>query len=358
MSMILTAIVTVLPYLLARRYLATPEDHVRLLRGLTIFGTLYSLPALVEIRLSPQVSRMIYGYLTQPFAISIRDGGFRPVVFLHGGLWLAIFLAMTTIAAFALWKHQGNKGRWQIGAIWLVATLALCHSLGALAIAVALVPIALVVPVRVQVYFATFIAMTIVIYPALRGADVIPVDQIVAIANSISEDRAKSLEFRLKNEDILLAHAQKKPLAGWGGWGRSRVFDEITGQDISVTDGMWIIVIGISGWIGYVATFGLLVAPVIRLAFRRRRQVPVSLATSGLCLVLVANLIDLIPNATLTPVTWLVAGSLAGSHIAQRRTLPSSPPSRQLRALDKRSEGVAIRRPQSPIRRRVPATRR
>ena len=74
---------------------------------------------------------------------------------------------------------------------------------------------------------------------------------------------------------------------------------------------MWIITVGVSGWFGYIAQFGLLTVPIILLTLYRRR-LDLSLATSGLCLVLTANLIDMIPNATLTPVTWLIAGALMG----------------------------------------------
>jgi hypothetical protein len=313
-SIILNLLVTVLPFLLARRYLALPDQHVLLLRGLCLAGLFYSLPALFEARMSPQLSHWTYGFLAQQFAQAIREGGFRPVVFLQHGLWLAIFLSMAVLAASALWRHEQVGGRWLVAGLWLLATLVLCHSLGALAIAILLLPIVLFVPVHGQMIAAAGVAFVVLFYPMLRGANLIPVDRIVSVAGAISPDRAASLEFRLKNEDILLAHANAKPLAGWGGWGRSRVFDQNTGDDIAVTDGMWIIVVGQSGWLGYLAKFGLLTAPIFLLTLHRRR-LGVSPATSGLCVVLAANLIDLIANATLTPVTWLIAGALMGRFI-------------------------------------------
>jgi hypothetical protein len=139
----------------------------------------------------------------------------------------------------------------------------------------------------------------------------------------------------LDNENILLAHANEKPLAGWGGFARSRVFNPETGADISVTDGVWVIVMGVSGWLGYVGTFGLLAVPVILLFFRSK-PLGISRATAGLCMILVANMIDMIANATLTPVTWLIAGSLAGraKFLAVSPEVPASPVSErsQLRA--------------------------
>jgi hypothetical protein len=146
---------------------------------------------------------------------------------------------------------------------------------------------------------------------------------VVALAADISTDRADSLGFRLRNENILLARANLKPLLGWGGWDRNRVFDPVTGEDLSTTDGTWIIVIGISGWSGYLARFGLLTLPIMALAWRawRGRAGPrgvagggpeIDVASSGLCLCLAANLLDLIPNSGLTPLTWMLAGAIMG----------------------------------------------
>ncbi len=105
------------------------------------------------------------------------------------------------------------------------------------------------------------------------------------------------------------------------------LFDARTGKSTSVSDGSWIIVIGQFGWLGYIAEFGLLTIPVILLWWRRRR-LEVDLATSGLALMLVANLVDLLPNGTLTPITWLVAGALAGRVEMLRQDQGEGAPSR------------------------------
>ncbi len=61
----------------------------------------------------------------------------------------------------------------------------------------------------------------------------------------------------------------------------------------------------------YIALYGLLAGPVILTAIHRRRY-EASAASAALCIVLVANLIDLIPNSGLTPMTYLVAGAVLG----------------------------------------------
>ncbi|MGN7870034.1 hypothetical protein [Paracoccus sp. 22332] len=307
-----TTLFTLLPFLLARKYLAHPDAQRTLLVGLVVAGVLYSLPALYEVRFSPQLSRNIYGYFPHDWKQHIRAGGFRPVVFLHHGLWLAIFFCGSFLAALALWRSSPGKDRmrWLAASGWLFMTLVLAKGVGALGIGLLLGAMILFLPVRLQVIGAAVLAATLLVFPMLRGADLVPTDTALTLAEGINSDRAASLRYRFDNEDILLDKANHRPAFGWGGWGRNRVFDA-EGRDLSVTDGYWVIVIGTQGWIGYLAQFGLLLIPMIFLGLRWK-QLALTPATAGLTMALTANMIDLIPNATLTPVTWLLAGALAG----------------------------------------------
>ena len=311
-SMLGNSIFMLLPFLLARKYAAHPEAQIKLLIALAAAGLVYTLPALFEVRMSPQLSQMVYGYFPHQWRQHIRGGGYRPVVFLHHGLWLAIFFSMSFVAALSMWRLRSGRPKtpWLIGSLWLFATLVLSKGLGALAIGILLGGIIVFLPTRTQIFAAAIIAGIVLTYPMLRGAGLIPVNEALEIAESIDPQRAQSLQFRVDNEDILLTHANERPLFGWGAWGRNRVFDA-AGTDISTTDGYWVMLIGTSGWIGYLAEFGLLTLPLIFLALRWR-GLALTPATAGIALALTANLIDLIPNATLTPVTWLLAGALAG----------------------------------------------
>ena len=303
---------SLIPFLLARKYLAHPQAHIALLVSLAVFGLIYTLPALYEIRMSPQLSRMIYGYFPHAWLQHIRAGGYRPVVFLNHGLWLAIFLSVSFLAALTLWRLSSGplRMRWLLASLWLLMTLILAKGMGALGIGILLGATILLMPVRLHILMAASISVIVLVYPMLRGAGWIPVDTVVSTARDLDPARAASLSFRLENEDILLAKANERPLFGWGGWGRNRVYND-NGVDISVTDGYWVQAMGVRGWTGYLAEMGLLAIPLVLLALRWRGLALTS-ATAGLALVLTANLIDLIPNATLTPVTWLLAGALAG----------------------------------------------
>ncbi|WP_052174982.1 hypothetical protein [Paracoccus sanguinis] len=324
-SLTLGAVSALLPFIMARKYMAAPEAQTRLLIVLAIAGLLYSLPALYEVRMSPQLSRMIYGYFPHDWRQHIRAGGYRPVVFLPHGLWLAIFFSCSFLSALALWRMTSGRMavRWLGASLWLLVTLVVAKGLGALAIGLMLGAATLFLPLRLRVLGAAVLAGAVLVYPMLRGADLVPTEQIIALANDIDTARAESLTFRIVNEDILLAKANERPLFGWGSWGRNRVFDE-EGSDISVTDGYWVMAIGTKGWVGYLAETGLLTLPLILMAFRWRR-LGLTPATAGIAVALTANLIDLIPNATLTPVTWLMAGALAGRLELGRAIPPAAP---------------------------------
>jgi hypothetical protein len=309
----LAAAVLLLPFLLGRKFLASPKDHLILLYVLSLAGFIYTFFALFEIRMSPQLNTWIYGFFPHSFAQHYRGGGFRPVVFLEHGLWLGIFLAASFLATLGLWRSKkGNdRGLLLFVAIWVAMTFVLSKNFGALLITVVLAPLILLFKVRIQMIAAAIIATTILFYPIVRGANVLPLDNIISTVKQVSEERAGSLKYRFDNEDILLDRANERPLFGWAGWGRSRVYDEYSGSDTSTTDGAWIIILGIGGWARYFTEFGLLTIPILLLALRAKK-LKITIATSALCLILCANLVDLIPNATLTPVTWLIAGALMG----------------------------------------------
>lgn len=168
--------------------------------------------------------------------------------------------------------------------------------------------------------------LVIIAYPALRGAGLIPVDRFAAIIADQSEDRAGSFQIRINNEEKLLEKSERKPFFGWGTWGRGRVYStDWQGIDVDTTvaDGAWIIIISSFGWIGYIACFGLLAYPTFR-AFRYRRQFSLSGPCVTLLAVLVINLFDLLPNASLSPLTWLIAGALSGYQVSlYRKTMPT-----------------------------------
>ncbi|MEM9973183.1 MAG: hypothetical protein AAF771_03315 [Pseudomonadota bacterium] len=317
-SIILANLVMLVPLLLGRKFLFNPGHHRDVLIVFAVIIGAYSILGLYEVRMSPQLNMMVYGYFPHDWIQHLRQEGFRPLVFLTHGLILGILMCLCVLSAIGAARTSQGRTRLFFIAIagFVFATLALSKSLGALMIAVVLLPVAILVGRRLQLLAAAAIAVLAIGYPYLRAVDVAPVGAVIALAERIDPVRASSFAFRIENEDILLEKARERPLAGWGGWGRNRVYDD-RGRDISVTDGYWIGTFGMTGVVGYLGQFGLLTIPLIALAIRTRRN-GVTLATSALALVAAANLVDLLPNASIGPFTWLLAGAMLGRLEAAR----------------------------------------
>ena len=300
------------PFWAGRRLLADEAGHRAILQATVVAILGYSLLILLEIRLSPQLHRWVYGFFPPAFDQQFRAGGFRAVVFLTHGLVVATFVGLGLLAALALRKPRSltfgvSKGWW---AVYLVVIMILQKSLGAAVTAFLLGGVMLTLSPRRQVGLAAILAGLVAVYPMVRGAELLPITTIKNTVSVFSTERNYSLNVRLENEEALLAKASERPMFGWGSWGRNRVYDLDRGVDQSTTDGTWIMVMGSFGWVGYLSTFGLLTVPLFRLRSIVRRAGTVSPATAGVAMMLIYNLCDLIPNSSLTPFTWLMAGSL------------------------------------------------
>lgn len=292
----------------------------RLVMQTLITGVLaYSILMLMEVRFSPQMNVWVYGFFQHDFIQTIRYGGYRPIVFLQHPLWVA-FLTMTAfVSAMVFARIQPTRRNLMIVA-YLALIVFICKSAGALLAAIMAFPLVLIARPRLMVIFATILGVLVFVYPIMRSAAWMPLDQIVDLAMNTSPERGRSLEFRLMNEDMLLERAMERALFGWGGWGRPLHVDPISGRFASIPDGQWIVLVGLRGIVGYIAQFLLLLLPL--LAILRSLPGPRGIEWGDAmllgCLALLhgLNMLDLIPNATLTPLTWLVAGAIYGN--AQR----------------------------------------
>jgi hypothetical protein len=151
------------------------------------------------------------------------------------------------------------------------------------------------------------------LYPVLRMADVFPDRFLVETAAAFDADRADSLNTRFTSENALLRHANERLIFGWGRYGRSRLLTEL-GEDHTITDGWWIITLGQFGLVGFLAQFGLLSLPVLRAAaafrFLERKTDQIFLAT--LSLIVALDVIEQLPNASISSWSWFLAGILLG----------------------------------------------
>jgi hypothetical protein len=322
LSAVVAQFLVLIPFFLGRQFLSSAGDTEDVLRVLIVAGLFYSLPMLFEVRMSPQLHSWIYGYFPHSFLQQMREGGFRPVVFLGHGLLTAFFIMTATVAAAAFWRTRTRVLQLPPSGLttYLGGVLILCKTLGALLYGAALVLLVRFTRPQLQLRIALALVVIALLYPTLRATDLFPTRTLVELAEAIDVERAQSLKFRFDNEDMLLDRAWQRFAFGWGRFGRNRVYDAESGNDVSVTDGRWIITMGQFGFVGFLAEFGLLALAVARAAqaakFAQDDNEQVLLA--ALALIVAINVVDLLPNASLSPWTWLLAGALLGRAEALR----------------------------------------
>jgi hypothetical protein len=289
------------------------EGLEKVLVGLGIAGLIYCPFAIFEMRFSPQLHGWVYGYGVGGWEMVQRWGGFRPTLFMPHGLMVARFLLGSTLALFVLAERRKKLFGFPIRLLaWFhFVVLVLCRSTGAILLAVVGIVLIRVLKPRKQLLVAALLAAVTVLYPLLRSLDLFPTKLILDASGELQADRRDSLAFRLRNEDILLAHARERIIFGWGSYGRNRVYDK-SGRDMTITDGHWIIVLGIVGLVGFLAEFGTLTYPILwaRRKLRKSAPPPDMPYVAGFAIVLALQVVDLIPNGMWCYYPHFLAGVL------------------------------------------------
>jgi len=310
------------PFLIGRA-LFTRSEALRDLFVLLVFaGLVYSVLILFEIRFAPRLHRMLYGYHQHSFAQALRDGGaYRPMVFMRHGLHVALFTVMYMSSAWILTRTRYAIPRLEFVpklaiAGYLTGILVLCRSTGALLYGLAIAPLVVLAPTRLQVWTAVGIAALAISYPAIRVAQLLPVEELTQLAEEqFGEKRAHSFAGRLRTEEQLTTKIQERPFFGWGSAGRAMIRDPITGENKTTYDGVWLILFVRTGLVGFLSVFGLLLAPVLLAALRfgRIRAQQDRAMVAGLALMVAIRVFDLLPNSTTEVYLTLLSGALAGA---------------------------------------------
>ncbi|UJR87122.1 Hypothetical protein I5071_92230 [Sandaracinus amylolyticus] len=336
-----------LPYFLARSLCRTPEELGELVRITLRMGVAYTFFCLFEARFSPQLHRWVYGYHAADFSMTMRGGGYRPTAFMLHGLAVANFVLSGTMLSITQWKLGKAKG-------WLVAymagVLAICRSSGAIIYAVMFLPLMARVK-KPRFILPVVLGVLVLTFPILRGTGTFPTEWLVEKAETyLSEERALSLWFRFDNEDTLLERARERLWFGWGGYDRNRVFDPVTGEDLVITDGDWMIQLGVGGAVGFIGRYSLLVLPIFVL-FRKRKKISDRkqlLLYSGWAMIAGLNAVELLPNGLFSWLPYFYSGVLAGAVGAigtARAVIPLRPRGPAARAQERASLAPPMPKP-------------
>ncbi len=322
-----------LPYFLGRIYLNNLAGLRQLAIAIFVGGLIYIPLCLYEIRMSPQVHIMVYGYFPHSFGQTQRLGGWRPQVFMSHGLELGMWMMAATLIGIWLWQASTIKKIWDIPIPWLVApllvTFVLVKSTGCyFLLALGLIVLVIARQFRTAIPIFLMIAFMIIYLAQNALTDSYITDQIVAFLRNIGlpEDRVGSLVYRYNMEELLVDKARQSIVFGWGGWGRNRVYEynwygEL--ENISAVDSLWIITFGINGLVGLSSVFLSFFAPVIGFIKRYpanlwfNRQVA---PAAALVVVLILFMTDCLVNAMINPVFILACGGIAGVAIQERET--------------------------------------
>jgi len=306
-----------LPYFIGRVYFSDAEALRELAIGIFISGLVYIPICAFEIKMSPQLSRWVYGINTG--WAGTRLGGWRPQGFMNSGLMLAMWMTSATLCGIWLWATGSLTQLGKLKMYWAVPilflTTVLCRSSGA--IGLMLGGTAILFTCR---WFRTAVPLLCLlvvppVYSWARASGAWDGSDAVNLAGSVLEPaRAQSLRFRFKNENMLAEKALEQPWFGWGRWGRSRIYDE-WGKDITTTDGLWIITFGQTGLVGLIAVTSIYLLPALLLWKRHpvaEWSTPRGAAVAVLTLILLLYAVDNLLNAKINPICALCMGALNG----------------------------------------------
>lgn len=318
------------PYLVGRLVVTSSRDARTLVRTFVGLGLVYSLFMLFEIRMSPNLHHLIYGYSCHAdFTQTRRWGGYRPTVFMAHGLVVGLF----ALAAALLAATEGRFRRSRLGlpagwsTLYLVTILVLCKSTGAIIMGLVTLPVVALASPRRQIHVAVLLAALCIAYPGVKLAGLFPDQTISELTSShLDADRAGSLQFRFDMDKRLIDFARERLWFGWGEFGRNLIYDN-TGRDTVVTDGYWIIVLTGGGLLRLACSFGLLLYPVMRAArvLRRVRDPSDRFLLVGLAVALACFVFDLLPNGMGNPLPLFLAGALARLNLELSRPEMTDP---------------------------------
>ena len=317
------------PYL-AGRILVDSLDDVKQCALAVLLAGLIAVPlCLIEIRLSPQLHRWVYGFHVHRFHMNIRLGGYRPTLMFRHGIEVGTWLACSTIIAiwFALVSPRLKAFYLQARAhaAIMIAISILSRSLGSLILLFGATAVAVATRASRTKLILLVLTLMVPAYLTVRISGIWSPDFIVDLVETHADaSRARSFEARQIQEVVLTEKAKQRLPFGWGGHNRFRVFDDF-GQQTTVVDALWLIIFGKYGLFGLVSLYGLLCIPSIIIVWKTPARYLLHPNMAGVVALILALFIanaDSLQNAFYSPLMMISAGVLATTAISLRDWLP------------------------------------
>jgi len=324
---------------IGRKYFGSPESLRVLTRTILIGGMIYFPLVLYEVRMSPQLSNIFYGFFPHSFMQGMRYGGFRPLVFMKHFLMVSFWMAITATIACWFWKFKELDKVAKIP-VWLIClsligVTILCKSAnGWMFVAIGAIAPLYYKRTRSTSLFKMLL-IVVPLYITARLSGIISMESVASLFGKVFDaERIESLSVRLLQEDLFGARAMQRALLGWGGFGRGWPIDPYTGEQlIGMVDSLWILAFSTHGLVGLISMYlsiGLGPWKVLTLLKRSRRNrrseadEPFAIDAIVLSLILCFFLLDSLMNAMASPVYILCSGALV-SYYLNRRGRNASP---------------------------------
>jgi hypothetical protein len=305
------------PYGIGRLYFSDLLGMRDLAIGIFLGGIVYVPLCLYEVRMSPQLHTMLYGFYPHQFMQARRYGGWRPTVFMQHGLAVAAWMTTATVLSVWLWRTRVLTSVWRVpmwlSVVLLLSTAVMCKSFGPLVLM--LVGISVLVLTRMfhLRIFMLCLVLAAPTYMFVRVTGLWSGESLVDVSAAVADEgRADSLKVRMLNEDIVIARGWTRPFFGWA-WA-SYLMDDGGARD-ALTDGLWIWAFGHYGFVGLAALTAFILGPaaIFCRSIPGRHWADEALApAAGLAVILCLHMIDDLFNGMINPCFLLAAGGLVG----------------------------------------------
>ncbi len=345
------SVLWLIPYFVGRLYFNDFEGMKVLGRGIVYGGLAYVPFLLFEIRMSPRLSEYVYGFGGRAnFLENYGALGWKPLVFMNTSFETTMFMAISTLICVSFMltraqKHIFGFPMWCYVGGFFVMTIA-CKVWSGIILMMG--GLSLMLFIRYFPWRIALLAFVMVVpcYVATRVSGLWNGMSAVELVSKVSTRRSESLLTRMENENLLIERAKMKPAFGWGGYGRSRIRNE-RGEDITRTDGLWIIIFGKNGFLGLMGFIGVLLLPLGLFMLRYKPKMwrdPVMAGAIPMFLMVGLFAIDSIVNAILNPFYVLAVGGLVMLRPVRRRVPRSAEVVMAERQMDaRRRRNIQIR---------------
>jgi len=305
------------PWLLGRLYFSDDESLLLFAKACIVGGVCYVPICLVELCTGPQLYAFVYGYQPYRWIGAERYLGFRPIGMMEDGNQLGIWMAAATLIAFALLVRQPKSRILGIPLGWVAAgltcTTLCCQSVGSILLLLLLLPFTMMRRLTILRRAVATIVIGAAVFVLIRMTGLVPLRALAnkngllhSIVDVLRHFGRQSLAWRLSRDESFIKVALHSPFLGSGHWnwwqnGNSRPWS------------LWLLVFGMYGIVGLLASESILLLPVIRVVWLSASNNPrgeLNLRPALAALILMVAIDSLLNGAMILPYL-LVMGALS-----------------------------------------------